>query len=371
MSSALNHRDLRVLKKGFLTALNDLSSGLQDKCFTKREVYDKTGLFGYLPPVIPYVIQELENEGLVEECEDRNQIRITAQGRRSLERTIDNNIKYILEIINEQPTDENGQVILNGQQIKDLTGLTPSEINDAIAILVENGFVETFNALGTHPYTFYSIKLTPKGKFAYQLRNKEKNQPENSKKVDTKETFYRPIDPVGSPYGFTEDDWEEVYIKQHNNSIIYVVFGFQFESNFYNTETLKINIKTMFEESVQEYKKTINALDITLDFKYLAAGYGGHLFNRIASDIISSDIAVFDISDKNPNVMIELGVALTWGIRVLQILSDSSSTRQPSDISGHTWTQYSNDGKKFLDPDHQEKLVNMIRRAAQSKQRRT
>jgi DNA-binding MarR family transcriptional regulator len=173
MSSALNPRDMRLLKKGFLITLNDLSSGLQTKCFTKREIYDKTRLFGYLPPMIPYVFQELENEGLVEECEVRDQVRITVEGRKSLERTIDNNINYILEIINEQPANENGQIVLHGQQIKDLTGLTPSEINDAIAILVENGFIETYNALGTSPYTFYSINLTPKGKYAYQLRRKK------------------------------------------------------------------------------------------------------------------------------------------------------------------------------------------------------
>jgi hypothetical protein len=126
----------------------------------------------------------------------------------------------------------------------------------------------------------------------------------------------------------------------------------------------------MFEEAIQEYKKTIDALEVELDFKYLSAGYGGHLFNRIASDIISSDIVVFDVSDRNPNVMIELGVALTWGIRVLQILSYRAPISLPSDISGHTWARYSNDGKNFLDSDHFEKLVTMIRRVAHSKQRR-
>jgi len=42
----------------------------------------------------------------------------------------------------------------------------------------------------------------------------------------------------------------------------------------------------------------------------LSAGYGRHLFNEIASDIISADIAVFEASDLNANVMIEIGVAL-------------------------------------------------------------
>jgi hypothetical protein len=69
--------------------------------------------------------------------------------------------------------------------------------------------------------------------------------------VDTKETSYRPIDPIGSPYGFTDDDWEEVYVKKHNNSIVYVVFGFQFDSTFYNTDNLKINMIRRVAQSKQ------------------------------------------------------------------------------------------------------------------------
>jgi hypothetical protein len=51
------------------------------------------------------------------------------------------------------------------------------------------------------------------------------------------------------------------------------------------------------------------------------------------------DIAVFDVSDLNPNVMIEIGVALTWGIRMLLIRENGSPT-PPSDISGQTWAKY-------------------------------
>ena len=52
-----------------------------------------------------------------------------------------------------------------------------------------------------------------------------------------------------------------------------------------------------------------------LKFRAVHAGYvkSEHLFNEIARDIISSDIAVFETSDMAPNVFIEIGVALTWG----------------------------------------------------------
>jgi hypothetical protein len=77
------------------------------------------------------------------------------------------------------------------------------------------------------------------------------------------------------------------------------------------------------------------------------AGYGEHLFNKIAVDIISSDIAVFETSDYNPNVMIEMGVALTWGVRVLPIKKKGRPI-PPSDISGQTWAKYTDDGSKFM-----------------------
>ncbi|MPZ06617.1 MAG: hypothetical protein GEU26_09415 [Nitrososphaeraceae archaeon] len=43
-----------------------------------------------------------------------------------------------------------------------LIDLTPGEINDAISILEESGFVKAKRAVGTHPYAFYSVLLTPR-----------------------------------------------------------------------------------------------------------------------------------------------------------------------------------------------------------------
>lgn len=56
-----------------------------------------------------------------------------------------------------------------------------------------------------------------------------------------------------------------------------------------------------------------------------------HLFNQIARDIIASDIAVFETSDLNSNVMIEMGVAPTWGTRVHPIRRHDAPP-PPSDI---------------------------------------
>jgi hypothetical protein len=107
-------------------------------------------------------------------------------------------------------------------------------------------------------------------------------------------------------------------------------------------------------------------IPVQLIFKPLEAGYGEHLFNEIARDIISSDIAVFDASDLNPNVMIEMGVALTWDVRVLPI-KEHSCQKPPSDVSGQTWADYHDSASKFTDESHHTKLVRMVERAAKKK----
>lgn len=144
--------------------------------------------------------------------------------------------------------------------------------------------------------------------------------------------------------------------------------GYQFVSQNYNSEDLQQNIRTMFDTAVSQHNAQHGSLKTQLDFRPLAAGYGEHLFNEIARDIIASDIAVFDTSDQNPNVMVELGVALTWGIRVLPIKLHTQG-RPPSDISGQTWADYKDSGKIILEPDHNEKLVRMVQRATNKKGR--
>jgi hypothetical protein len=84
------------------------------------------------------------------------------------------------------------------------------------------------------------------------------------------------------------------------------------------------------------------------------------VFNKVAESIIASDIAVFEISNKNPNVMIDLGIALTFGKNVL-LIRERTSDKPPSDISGHTYAEYDNDVLNFKDNTHDEQLLNMLK----------
>jgi hypothetical protein len=98
----------------------------------------------------------------------------------------------------------------------------------------------------------------------------------------------------------------------------------------------------------------------------LRAGYGEHLFNEIARDVISADIAVFETSDHNSNVMIEMGVALIWDRRVLPI-KKKGRPKPPSDISGQTWADYDAQTYRFIDEHHHENLTSMVRRVLRRK----
>jgi len=150
--------------------------------------------------------------------------------------------------------------------------------------------------------------------------------------------------------------------------ILYVVLGYQWKSKHFDSTELRRHIEDMFLKAVNDYNNLPGSFPIRLDFQSLAAGYGEHLFNKIARDIIGADIAVFETSNLNANVMLEMGVALTWGVRVLPIKL-VGRPMPPSDISGQTWADYRESARIFTDPDHGVKLIEMIRQAVRKKGR--
>src|SRR5919197_4853471 len=210
-----------------------------------------------------------------------------------------------------------------------------------------------------------SLALTPalspsivlkflRGMYEYHMQLTE--QPTSTE--GTEKRLSLPPTPAGSPYGFTDEDWEIVLERKNNQTKLFVVLGYQFQSSYYHSKKLKENIKRIFENVMATYAQNHPDLPkVDLVFKALSAGYGGHLFNEIARDIISSDIAVFEASDQNRNVMIEIGVALTWGIRVLPI-RESGAPKVPSDISGQTYAEYTSNGQEFKS-EHTERLMSM------------
>jgi len=280
----------------------------------------------------------------------------------------------VLGILALAPRDEMGNSGIDGDSLAKVSGLEPSKINDAVTLLVHSGYAEWIQTLGTAPYIFLEVSITPIGRFEYEKTQDIIGSGLNVKAPDQSapsqpQAISLPPTPIGSPYGFKDEDWEYITERKDDSDRVTVVLGYQFASDFYDSDALQENIRDMFQNAVEKFNSRPAAIPLTLDFRPLAAGYGEHLFNEIARDIIAADIAVFDTSDLNSNVMIELGVALTWGVRVLPI-KRHDRPKPPSDISGHTWADYDDSAARFLDPTHDEKMIRMVERAVRKKGRR-
>lgn len=249
--------------------------------------------------------------------------------------------------------------------LQQMSNLSPRDLSDAVQYLGDIGAVEVSKTLGTAPFAFHSIFVKSRGRYLYHEVESQKEEGD----VTMTALPARPLNPIGSPYGFTEQDWETVTLQKEEDETLYVVMGMQFESTFYDSDLLAKNIESVFQKAVDEINNSRPDGKVTLSFERLAAGLGEHLFNQIARSIIGADIAVFETSDLNPNVMLEMGVALTWGVRVLPIKL-LGRPAPPSDISGQTWVEYEDSASAVKDGKFDQKLRIMIERVISGKGRK-
>jgi hypothetical protein len=281
----------------------------------------------------------------------------------------------ILKLLDQVRRQEDVDNKVDGRFFQQILDLSVPDINDAFWLLKDAGFVDSIQYLETADFDFTQVWITPLGRYEAERLSGFEADPiklgvrATPQPSPSTPSVSLPPTPIGSPYGFKDEDWELIAAQRSHGDRLYVVMGYQFRSEHYQTDLLQKNVEAMLADAVDFYNRTPGSLTAELVFRPLAAGYGEHLFNEIARDIIAADIAVFDTSDLNPNVMIELGVALTWGTRALLIRHHKTPV-PPSDISGHTWTSYEDSAAKFLDPSHQEKLVRMVERAVRKKGRR-
>jgi len=294
-----------------------------------------------------------------------------------MKRSMNESIQLVLRTLAEKPRDDAGYSWTSGQEVQDSTGLSAADINDVVTVLEESGMVEVLRYLGTSPFLFGQVGITSRGRYEWErIASAEKERKtdvlvtETMSRISLLSPEFRPPAPVGSPFGFTDIDWEIVADARARSDELRVVLGHAFETTHFDVGQLKLNVEQMFRRALQDYSQGPGAIQgARLDFRMLGAGYGEHLFNEIARDIISADIAVFETSDLNPNVMIEMGVALTWGVRVLPI-KEERCPKPPSDISGQTWADYRDSAIEFVDPRHHEKLMEMVERAVRKKMSR-
>jgi hypothetical protein len=285
-----------------------------------------------------------------------------------METQIDRDAARILAALAKAQRDE----LISAADLASRTGVSPERINDAVALLVDSGYAEWIKVMGTAPFDFSDVIISSRGRYEHQrleAENEKAAAPVQAIRESTgTSVLARPPAPVGSPYGFTDEDWEVVAEQKTSPDQLFCVLGHQFESEHFSANDLRINIGSMLQRAVDLYNAQHRGFALILGYKPLTAGYGEHLFNEIARDIIGADVAVFDTSDLNPNVMLEMGVALTWGVRVLPIKAEGRP-KPPSDVSGQTWADYRNSGALFVDPDHDRKMVRLIERAIRKKGR--
>jgi hypothetical protein len=290
---------------------------------------------------------------------------------------IDKDATTILGVLADAPRDD----YVDRNVIAEKSGLPPDRVNDAMALLVDVGRAEWIQTFGTAPFDFNSAMITSRGRYEWQRLEAVREglrlastQPTASTAPTFTSTepvtmeIVRSPSPVGSPFGFTDEDWEAVSECKSDTQRLFTVLGHQFKSTYFDSDLLRRNVELMLKSAVEKYNSERHGPPVALTHKALHAGYGEHLFNEIARDIIGSDIAVFETSDLNPNVMLEMGVALTWGIRVLPIKREGQPV-PPSDVSGQTWVDHRDNCAEFADPDHEQKLVRMIERALRKKVR--
>lgn len=199
---------------------------------------------------------------------------------------IDQDGVAILSALARAPRD----TYVGGPELSQLTGLDPDRINDAVARLVDLGYAESIRTFGTAPYDFSEVTITSRGRYEHQGFSAHYGEISQgllgTEPVALVTLPARPPAPVGSPYGFTDEDWEMVARQKAETRTVYVVFGYQFRSEHYETEALKTNVSHTFAQAVERFNEANPRARISLDFKPLAAGYGEHLFNNIARNII-------------------------------------------------------------------------------------
>jgi hypothetical protein len=182
---------------------------------------------------------------------------------------IEENATKILIALFENNPEKN--LMFYGNDIAEMTQLEPNDINDAIEFLDERDLIERINYLGTKPYTFGTVNLNSRGSYIYhELQEADNETDSENQKSDI--VSNQPL-AAGSPFGFTDLDWEYVQQERIKSNVLKVVIGYQFKSDYYDSEKLVENIQSEFISAIDKYNSKKGRHKVELNFKPLAAGY--------------------------------------------------------------------------------------------------
>ena len=139
-----------------------------------------------------------------------------------------------------------------------------------------------------------------------------------------------------------------------------VFVGFQSHSEFHDLKGVKSLLSSLGRHLLRKH-------NISLNVQYGKFPLGSTLWNEVTNAIRKSDICIFDISENNPNVMIEVGLALGLDRQVF-LLKNKESERfsTPSDLRSFIYVTYPNRKKlnsSEMLSDLSEGFNNFIERA--------
>jgi len=112
-----------------------------------------------------------------------------------------------------------------------------------------------------------------------------------------------------------------------------------------------------------------NGNEISLEFKRLRASAGKTMLDSIIKRIDSCNSLIVDISSSNPNVFIELGIAISRVRRdeffSLYLIRDVTDTKNvvkdlPSDLQGYFISGYSKEKDEIIFMDNNSLLMSLV-----------
>ena len=112
-----------------------------------------------------------------------------------------------------------------------------------------------------------------------------------------------------------------------------IFLGYQLHSEFHEKEEINIFLKKITNILKRQYN-----LDIQITIGEFVPGK--ILYSEVLNSIKGCEIALFDISENNPNVLIEVGIALGFNKKVILLKNKISKLKTPADINAYIYFPY-------------------------------
>lgn len=139
---------------------------------------------------------------------------------------------------------------------------------------------------------------------------------------------------------------------------IKVFAGFQFVSKYFGKLLFEGAINRAVEQINEEAKYRYNGKTIQVEYEIIDLASGKDVLSSISEKIATSDITLFELSDKNPNVLFELGYAFAMKKKIILLINERLDISEiPSDLRGYSVKKYS---EKYFEISVAEELQQKV-----------